>query len=88
MKITEAKGPPGAEKLLRHIRESGLSIPKWCEEKGLDRLKVQKAINGSWQRFDVDFALSIERATGGDVAVADWATVDPGSPSSEEPAAQ
>jgi hypothetical protein len=82
MKITEAKGPAGAEKLLRHIRATGLSIPKWCEAKGLDRLKVQKAINGGSARFDVDFALAIERATEGDVTVPDWA-----AGSQEEPAA-
>ncbi len=72
MKIVEAKGPAAASKLLHHIRELGTSIPKWCEEKGLDRLKVQKAINGQIVRVDAGFAFAIEKATGGAVPAKDW----------------
>ncbi len=74
MRIEEAKGSLAAEKLLEHIREHFGTIPKFCDEQGLDRLKVQKAIKGELVRIDVQFAVSVRDATGGVVDIEDWAT--------------
>lgn len=71
-KIEEAKGPPGAFKLLAHIREHFDTIPKFCDKKGIDRIKVQKAIKGEFKRIDVSFALDVQAATDGKVALEDW----------------
>ena len=82
-KIVEAAGLPAAAGLLAHIRASGRSIPEWCEQKGLDRFKVERAIKGRLKRADVEFALAVERATEGAVPAADWVP----QPPSQEPAA-
>jgi hypothetical protein len=68
--------PPGAPKLEAYIRQHFGSIPKFCEAKGIDRIKVQRAIGGGLQRVDVDFAFDIEHATGGWVVAEDWCTPD------------
>jgi hypothetical protein len=78
-RIKEAGSGAGATKLLGHIRDLGISIPDFCEKHGLFRQKVEKAIKGDLKRVDVDFALAIERATGGAVLVADWETPDEGA---------
>jgi hypothetical protein len=75
-RIKEAGAVAGAVKLLAHIRDLGISIPDFCEKHGLFRQKVEKAIKGDLKRVDVDFALAIERATGGAVTVPDWETQD------------
>lgn len=85
-RIKEAGEVPGAEKLLAHIRDLGVSIPDFCEQHGLFRQKVEKAIKGGLKRVDVDFALAIQRATGGAVLVADWET--PGDEGGAAPAAE
>jgi hypothetical protein len=75
MKIEEAKGPPASFKLLAFIRENYGTIPRFCEETGLDRIKVQKAIKGELVRVDVDFAFAIKVATSGAVEPEDWVSV-------------
>ncbi len=88
-RIKEAGEVPGAEKLLAHIRELGISIPDFCERHGLFRQKVEKAIKGGLKRVDVDFALAIQRATGGIVTVPDWETrEEPSDEGSAAPAAE
>ena len=73
MKIEVAESPiPAAKQLLEHIRGLDETIPDWCEKKGLDRLKVQKAINGDITRIDVNFAVDVENASGGAVKAEDW----------------
>lgn len=43
-------------------------MPVWCERHGLDRIQVQRVVNGErWQRISVDFAHAIDRATEGNV---------------------
>ncbi len=75
MRIDEATIIPAAQELLTFIRESEHpSIPAFCEAKGLDRLKVARAIKGEILRVDVDFALDVEEATGGAVPVERWRT--------------
>ena len=58
--------------LLLHIRKNYESIPQFAEKHGLDRIKVQKAINGSIARIDGDFAFAIEKATKTSVPAAWW----------------
>jgi hypothetical protein len=75
----------GARLLRAHIRASGDSIPVWCERFGLDRIQVQRVLNGErWQRISVDFAHSVEVATSGAVPFGSWLSrlaqpVEPGS---------
>lgn len=73
MKIEQAADQPAPAALLAHIRASEhASIPAFCEAKGLDRLKVQKAINGKIKWMDLKFAFEIEKATDGAVAASSW----------------
>jgi hypothetical protein len=66
----------GARDLLAYIRkhhprgEGG--VPGFCEKHGLNRIQVQRAINGDRQRFSVDFAHAIEKATRGAVRWNRW----------------
>jgi HD-like signal output (HDOD) protein len=76
MRIEEACPVPAAQQLLALIRDQYGTIPKFCEAKGLDRLKVARAINGQMVRFDVDFALDIEHATNGAVVADGWRVDD------------
>ena len=73
MRIVQAVGSRAAQALLAHIREQHGTIPAFATAKGVDRLKVQKVINGSIKRVDVNFALEIERATDGKVPMPWWA---------------
>lgn len=68
--------PTGAEQLESYIRRHSGSIPRFCEEHRLDRIKVQRAINGDIQRIDVDFAFDIEHATDGIVPADSWCSPD------------
>ncbi len=64
LRITE-----GGRELRAHITALGLSVPDFCETHGLDRIQVQRVMNGErWKRISVDFAFAIERATNGCVA--------------------
>lgn len=64
--------------LRRHIdRLYAGSVTRFCSERSLDRVQVLRTLKGQrGRRASVDFALSIERATGGDVPVALWASGD------------
>lgn len=66
---------PGPTKLLAAIRATELSVPKYCEAKGLHRHMVEKAIKGKLD-MSVAFAAELERATDGAVVVADWVLDD------------
>lgn len=73
-KIEQASPVPAAQELLAYIRkhhDKG-KLPAFCEKHGLDRLKVQRAINGDLTRIDVDFAFAVEDATGGEVKAEGW----------------
>jgi hypothetical protein len=79
MAIDDATGPfPAAQDLLVLIREQFPTggIPAFCEAKGLDRFKVQKAIKGEILRIDVDFAFAVDRATDGRVKAERWCLDD------------
>jgi len=72
------KGPitDGARKTLAFLAVRRLSIPAFCEAKGLPRLAVQRALNGTHTRRGIliDFAVSMRDATEGEVAVIDWSS--------------
>ena len=71
--IEEASPQRAARALLAYIRKHFGTIPAFCEAAGLDRHKVQNAINGKAKRIDVAFAMAIEEATSGAVKAAWWA---------------
>lgn len=62
----------GARALRAYLRDIGQSVPSFCEEHELDRIMVQRALNGERRRISVDFAAAIERATGGRVPWIRW----------------
>jgi hypothetical protein len=73
MRIEDAAASDDASQaLLRHIREHFGTVPAFCEAKGLDRVRVQKAIRGKPKKFDVGFAFAIEKATDGAVPASLW----------------
>jgi len=47
-------------------------VPRFCEEKELDRIAVQRALNGEIKRISVDFAFEIQAATGGTIKAQGW----------------
>ncbi len=56
----------GGRDLRAYLTEHKVSVPDFCEKHGLDRIQVQRVLNGErWKRVSVDFANSIERATKG-----------------------
>ena len=64
---------PAASELLTFIRGlKDIRLTAFCEEHGLDRFKVQKALKGQLLSIDVDFAFAVEKATGGAVAAEGW----------------
>lgn len=64
----ERRVTDGGRDLLAFIRKQKSNIPKFCEEHGLDRVQIQRVINGErWQRISVDLADRIEKATAGKV---------------------
>lgn len=62
----------GGAALRAYLDERGISVPRFCEEKGLDRIQVQRMLNGERKRVSLDFAASIDRATNGVVAMLLW----------------
>jgi hypothetical protein len=63
----------GARQLREYLSAAGLSIPDFCEAHGLDRIQVQRHLKGErGKRVTVDFAESIERATGGAIRWDSW----------------
>ncbi len=56
----------GGRDLRAYLTEQKISVPDFCEKHGLDRIQVQRVLNGErWKRVTVDFANSIEKATDG-----------------------
>jgi hypothetical protein len=53
------------------IDREKISVPDWCEKHGLDRIRIQRLLNGSlYKRVTVDLAFTIERVTRGRVRAA------------------
>lgn len=62
----------GALELRRYLDERGISVPRFCEDNGIDRVQTQRMLNGQRKRVALDFAVEIERATHGHVSVMRW----------------
>lgn len=62
----------GARDLRAYLDRVGLSVPKFCEANKLERISVQRALNGERRRISVDFAWDIQVATGGEVQWDRW----------------
>lgn len=73
-------GPHVSEGVLltrAYLKRINSSIPKFCEDHGLDRLQVQRILNGEQRRISVEFADAMERATEGRVGWRTWAAMVP-----------
>jgi hypothetical protein len=66
----------GAKDLRAWLDKHGISVPDFCEQHDLDRVEVQRCMNGERQRITVNFAKDIELATRGDVKIVRWAHSD------------
>jgi hypothetical protein len=65
---TQRRVTDGGRALRRHLDALNQSVPDFCEAHDLDRIAVQRVLNGDrWQRITVDFASAIHRATKGRV---------------------
>ena len=63
----------GARDLRAYLTEQGMSVPDFCARHGLDRIQVQRVLNGErWRRITVDFAHAIEKATGSRISWTRW----------------
>ena len=62
----------GARDLRAYLDRLGLSVPKFCEANKIERISVQRALNGERRRFSVDFAYEIQVATEGEVQWSRW----------------
>lgn len=62
----------GARALRRYLCGADLSVPRFCDAHGLDRITVQRALNGERRRITVDLAYAIEKATSGAVPYHLW----------------
>jgi hypothetical protein len=62
----------GARALRAYLTRIEQSVPDFCEEHDLDRIQVQRALNGERQKISVDFAEAIEKATDGKVRWNQW----------------
>jgi len=71
--MSEFRVTEGARKLRAWLRENEVSVPDFCDQHGLDRIQVQRVLNGErWRRITVDFACAIEVATRGRVSWRAW----------------
>lgn len=68
------KGPltKGGARLRAYLDRNGLTVPEFCDRHGVDRFRLQKAMNGKARKVYVDLALGVERATDGEVPVPVW----------------
>lgn len=74
--MAERRVTDGGRKLRAYIDKNYVKggVPRFCEENEIDRISVQRALNGERQRISVDLATQIEKATAGAVQVQSWAS--------------
>lgn len=64
--MSERRITEGGRDLRAYLTEIDMSVPDFCEKHGLDRIQVQRVLNGErYKRITVEFADAIERATDG-----------------------
>lgn len=64
----------GATLLQRYLQSRGISLYAFCRDNRLDRIALSRLLKGERKRVSVDIALRVQRATGGAVPVASWAS--------------
>lgn len=80
--MSERKVTEGGRELRAFLTEQGISVPGFCARHGIDRIQVQRVLNGErYKRISVEFAHAIERATSGRIAYTKFL------PTTAEPAA-
>lgn len=72
--MTEGAGRPlyvsrGAKDLRAWLDRNGLSVPVFCSKHELNRIEIQRILNGYRQRVPVDVAYDICTAVGGEIAI-------------------
>jgi hypothetical protein len=71
--MTERRITDGGRDLRAYLTEHKISVPDFCEKHGLDRIQVQRVLNGDrWKRVTVEFAHAIELATDGAITYAQF----------------
>lgn len=67
--VPDIRVTEGGRELRAYVTEIGISVPDFCDEHGLDRIQVQRVMNGErWKRISVDFAFAIDKATKGRIS--------------------
>lgn len=75
----------GGRRLRAYLTEHDLTVPKFCESSGLNRVQVQRLITGErGENISARLALAIERATEGEIPVTAWDDAEPASNDSEK----
>lgn len=70
----------GALALRAYLESKDISITVFCQSNGLDRVQVQRVLNGErGKRITVAFADAIARATDGAVPISAWTPKHPES---------
>jgi hypothetical protein len=65
----------GARRLLRYLSKQRITLHKFCQLHGIERIKAMRAVRGmAPKRISVDFANSIQVATDGLVRVELWSS--------------
>lgn len=59
----------GAKDLRAWLTKRNISVPTFCEEHDLDRIEVQRIMNGERQRVTCDMAVDICDAVAGDIDI-------------------
>ena len=62
----------GAHLLRQFLDANKLSIPKFADAHGVNRLVLQKLMNGAVKRVSVDVAWAIQEGTLGSVPMQSW----------------
>lgn len=65
----------GALDLRAYLDEIGQSVPDFCTEHGLERIGIQRMLNGQRRRISLEAAAQIEQATKGVVKMMRWLEV-------------
>lgn len=75
--MTKPSTPEGARLLKLYIDKTSKSVSDFCAKHSLDRVQVQRYLNGRRTRMSVAFAGEIETATGGEVPMRSWLPKEP-----------
>jgi hypothetical protein len=74
----------GGRELRAWLDEKAISVPRFCDQHELERVTVQRALNGELKRVSVDLAFAIKQATRGAVAIEAWLSATARPPRDDE----